>query len=127
MGRNTQRLKTIETELLESPEKQVSLTDPDSRSMKGSRGTMVAYNVQTVDTVNHLIVAHEVMNSPTDRGQLFTMADKARKVLNAKALTVVADRGYFKGKEISACHNAGLTPLVCLYERRLRGCRRVKK
>ncbi|OUS06495.1 IS1182 family transposase [Gammaproteobacteria bacterium 42_54_T18] len=105
-----QRLKAIETELLESPEKQVSLTDPDSRSMKGSRGTMVAYNVQTaVDTVNHLIVAHEVTNSPSDRGQLFTMADKARKVLSAKELTVVADRGYFKGKEILACQNAGIT------------------
>ena len=102
-------LKSIEVDLLNSPDKQVSLTDPDSRSMKGSRGIMVAYNVQTaVDTANHLIVEHEVTNSPSDRGQLFNMANKARQVMNTNELTVVADRGYFAGKEILACHNSGI-------------------
>ena len=63
------RLAAIEKALLASPDKQISLTDPDCRSMATSgRGSgMVAYNVQSaVDTTNHLIVAHEVTNVGTD-------------------------------------------------------------
>src|ERR1019366_5992103 len=75
------RLAAIEKALLASPDKQISLTDPDCRSMATSgRGSgMVAYNVQSaVDTTNHLIVAHEVTNVGTDRSQLATMAQAAK-------------------------------------------------
>src|ERR1700731_284767 len=70
------RLAAIEKAFLASPDKQISLTDPDCRSMATSgRGSgMVAYNVQSaVDITNHLIVAHEVTNVGTDRSQLATM------------------------------------------------------
>jgi len=96
--------------LLASPDKQISLTDPDCRSMATSgRGSgMVAYNVQSaVDTTNHLIVAHEVTNVGTDRSQLATMAQAAKAALRSDNLDVVADRGYFKGEEILACEQAG--------------------
>src|SRR6476619_99612 len=75
------RLAAIEKALLASPDKQISLTDPDCRSMATSgRGSgMVAYNVQSaVDTTNHLIVAHEVTNIGTDRSQLATMARRRK-------------------------------------------------
>src|SRR5216684_4096597 len=91
------RLAAIETALLASPDKQVSLTDPDCRSMATSgRGSgMVAYNVQSaVDTTNHLIVAHEVTNVGTDRSQLATIAQAAKAALRSDNLDVVADRGY---------------------------------
>jgi transposase len=99
------RLAAIEKALLASPDKQISLTDPDCRSMATSgRGSgMVAYNVQSaVDTTNHLIVAHEVTNIGTDRSQLATMAQAAKAALRSDNLDVVADRGYFKGEEILA-------------------------
>ena len=65
------RLKTIEVKLQEAPDKQVSLTDPDARSMKSRGNGIVGYNVQTVvDAEHHLIVAHEVTNKGSDRGQL---------------------------------------------------------
>ena len=72
-------LKEIEVRLNEAPDKQISLTDADARSMK-TRGTgIVGYNVQTaVDATNHLIVAHEVMNIGIDRDQLTSMAVGAR-------------------------------------------------
>lgn len=100
------RLAAIEKALLASPDKQISLTDPDCRSMATSgRGSgMVAYNVQSaVDTTNHLIVAHEVTNVGTDRSQLARMAQAAKAALCSDNLNVVADRGYFKGEEILAC------------------------
>jgi len=106
------RLKKLEARMLATPDQQVSLTDPDARSMATSgRGTgMVGYNVQTaVDAKHHLIVAHEVTNVGHDRGQLFNMAQQAKDVIGADALDAVADRGYFKGEEILACDNAGIT------------------
>jgi len=106
-----QRLQVLEAQRLEAPDKQISLTDPDARSMATSgRGTgMVGYNVQTaVDAEHHLIVAHEVTNVGNDRSQLFNMATQARDAMGAEDLSVVADRGYFKGEEILKCHQAGI-------------------
>jgi transposase len=106
------RLKKLEVRMLQAPEQQISLTDPDARSMATSgRGTgMVGYNVQTaVDAKHHLIVAHEVTNVGHDRTQLFNMAKQAKEVLGTDELDAVADRGYFKGEEILACDEAGIT------------------
>src|SRR5450756_474930 len=106
------RLKAIEKEMLAAPDQQISFTDPDSRSMATSgRGSgMVGYNVQAaVDTTNHLIVAHEVTNVGTDKSQLANMANQAKAALEAESLEAVADRGYFKGEEILACEEAGIT------------------
>ena len=108
----TSRLRSVEVERLQSPDQQVSLTDPDARSMATSgRGTgVVGYNVQTaVDSQHHLIVAHEVTNVGHDRGQLANMARQAREATGIQALQVVADRGYFKGEEILGCHQEGIT------------------
>jgi transposase len=106
-------LKEIEVVLNETPDKQISLTDPDARSMR-TRGTgVVGYNVQTaVDAKHHLIVAHEVNNIASDRGQLSSMAKQASEATGIKELTVVADRGYFKGEEILECEKAGITAVV---------------
>lgn len=108
-----QALKEIEVRLNESADKQISLTDPDARSMK-TRGTgIVGYNVQTaVDAQHHLIVAHQVTNVGIDRDQLSAMATQARTAMGAQELTAIADRGYFKSEEILACHEAGITAIV---------------
>jgi transposase len=108
-----ERLRAIETQMNASPDKQVSLTDPDARSMKNREGGIVGYNVQTaVDAEHHLIVAHEVINEGVDRDQLSTMAEKAKEAIGADELTVVADRGYFKSEGILECTQSGITPLV---------------
>jgi transposase len=110
-----QRLKGLQSQMQASPDGQVSLTDPDSRSMASQgKGTgIVGYNVQTaVDAEHHLIVAHEVTNVGSDRDQLCKMAEKAREAMGSEALTAVADRGYFKSEEILACEAAGIVPIV---------------
>lgn len=110
-----QHLETVERQLAEAPDRQISLTDPDSRSMTSSgRGTgTVGYNLQAaVDAEHHLIVAHEVTNVGNDRAQLSTMARQARDALGAECLTAFADRGYYNGVEILECDRMGITPLV---------------
>ena len=107
-----QRLKALEKAMLASPDQQISLTDPDSRSMATSgRGSgVVGYNVQVaVDTEHHLIVTHEVTNTGSDRSQLANIATQAKQVLGADHLDVVADRGYFNSPEILACEQADIT------------------
>src|SRR6201997_97656 len=105
------KLAAYEKQMLASPDHQISLTDPDSRSMATSgRGSgVVGYNVQVaVDTVNHLIVTHDVTNIGSDRSQLANVAREAKAVLQVDKLEAVADRGYFNGEEISACEQAGI-------------------
>ena len=111
LNKEMQRLAKLEAQMLETPDQQISLTDPDARSMATSgRGTgMVGYNVQTaVETKHHLIVAHEVTNTGHDRTQLSLMAKKAKEALDTKHLEVIADRGYFESEEILACEEAGI-------------------
>ena len=95
-----QRLHGLKARMLAAPDQQISLTDPDSRSMATSgRGSgVVSYNVQIpVDTEYHLIITHEVTNVGSDRAQLADIAN------------VVADRGYYNSEEILACENEGVT------------------
>jgi transposase len=106
------RLGAINAEMMKSKDQQISLTDPDARSMatSGKDTGIVGYNVQTaVDTKNHIIVAHEVTNIGTDRHQLLNMAEQARTEMGVETLDVVADRGYYEGEEIKACEEAGIT------------------
>ena len=107
-----QRLHALEIRMLATPDQQISLTDPDARSMATSgRGSgVVGYNVQTaVDTKHHLIITHEVTNIGTDRSQLASVAKEAKATLETQSLDVVADRGYFSSEEILACAEAGIT------------------
>jgi transposase len=106
------KLAGIEAQMLAAPDQQVSLTDPDSRSMATSgRGSgVVGYNVQVaVDTEHHLIVVHDVINVGNDRAQLARIAKEAKATLELDGLDVVADRGYFDSEEILACEEASIT------------------
>jgi transposase len=107
-----QRLETLKARMLKTPDQQISLTDPDARSMATSgRGSgVVGYNVQAaVDTKHHLMVAHDVTNVGTDRSQLSAIAKETKATLETDRLDVVADRGYFNSAEILACEEAGIT------------------
>lgn len=110
-----EQLNQIQSQLQTEPDRQLSLTDPDARSMATSgRGTgMVAYNVQAaVDSENHLILAHEVTNQGHDRSQLANMAAHSQDVLERQDITVVADRGYYSSEQIKACADAGVTAFL---------------
>ena len=104
------RLKKLEVQMHQAPDQQISLTDPDARSMKTRGNGIVGYNVQTaVDAEHHLIVAHEVTNTGSDRHQLYHMAQHAKEAIGSETLEVVVDRGYFTSEEILACDQAKIT------------------
>ena len=109
-----QKLKALEAAIEASPDKQVSLTDPDTRLMvTGDRLTgIVGYNVQTaVETEHHLIIAHEVTNQG-DRGQLPKMAAKAKEALGFDEIEAIADAGYYRGADLLTCRDIGVTALT---------------
>ncbi|MGA8772327.1 MAG: IS1182 family transposase [Rhodomicrobium sp.] len=110
-----ERMKAIEAQLAQQEDTQISLTDPDARSMQGTgkaTGT-VGYNVQcAVEIKNHLIVAHEVTNAVNDRSQLLSMAKQAKAALGAETMEAFADRGYYKAEEVLACEGTGILPYV---------------
>ena len=108
------RLKKWEVRMLEAPDQQLSLTDPDARSMKSRGQGIVGYNVQTVvDAQTHLIVTHDVTNVGIDRRQLSPMATKAKAVLEFDdPINVIADQGYYRSQELKACEEANITAYV---------------
>lgn len=115
MKEQMQKLKEIEAQVLNAPDQQISLTDPDARAMATNlRGAgVVGYNVQAaVDTEHHLIVAHDVTNIVTDRNQLSAMVKMAKEALAVEQIDVIADRGYFSGEQILACEAMGATTYV---------------
>jgi len=107
------KYEQIQTQLVESGERQLSLTDSDSRSMPMGQGTDVAYNVQiAVDAKHKLIVTAELTNQVTDQAQLSPMATQAKAMLEVEKLTVLADRGYYDGEEVKQCLESGITPNI---------------
>jgi transposase len=105
--------QTVQTQLEQSGQPQLSLTDPDSRSMPAGQRTVVGYNVQTaVDSKNKLIVAHEVTNAVTDQGQLAPMAAQAKQTLGVERLDATADKGYYDGEQVEQCLAQGVTPYI---------------
>ena len=107
-----QRLQDMDRALKDATDSQFSLTDPDARSMATSaRGSgFVGYNAQAAaDTETHLIVTHDVINAGHDREQLSPMAKGAKAALERDEISVLADKGYFSGSEILACHEEGIT------------------
>ena len=115
LRRQMQALREMGQQVEAAPDQQISLTDPDARSMATSgKGTgIVGYNVQmAVEAEHHLIVAHEVTNVGNDRTQLLAMGRQAQDVMACEEVTALADRGYFNGDEVLACEGTGVLPCV---------------
>jgi transposase len=110
-----QRYRSIEQRMDETGETQVSLSDPDAKSMATTARMprVVGYNVQTVvEARHHLIVTHEVTTLGYDRDALSKMATAALDVMETDEIEAIADKGYFKSEEILACEEAGITATV---------------
>jgi len=100
-------------EQLDAEQKQISVTDPDTRKMPTAHGTVVGYNAQlAVDSKHKLIAAEDVTNEVSDVGQLAGVALAAKANLAIKQAEVVADAGYYNASEVNRCVEQGLTPYI---------------
>jgi hypothetical protein len=99
--------------LEESKEKEVSLTDPDSRLMKNRGRLEPCYNSHVaVDSKNHLIVDYNVNNISSDQNQLSSIAKSAKETLGVEKIEATADTGFFGRLEIKECIDNGIIPYV---------------
>ena len=95
-------------------ENEVSLTDADSRKMKGAHGEhFIGYNVQVaVDAKHALIAVEDVAQAANDRQQLAPVATAAKAELQVATLEATADKGYHQAEQLAACAAAGITAYV---------------
>ncbi len=105
----------IKKELERTGESHICLTDPDARLMKegGSSRKNASYNVQTsVDAKYNLIVNYDVVQDANDKCQLSNMAVESKEILGSKNLEVLADTGYYSGKEVKKCLDNEIIPYI---------------
>lgn len=108
-----ERHEELRKRLEESGQRQISLTDPDSRLMKSQGDMKVCFNAQiAVDAKHHLIVADDVTNEVNDEWQLAPMALAAKEALGVETLEVAADAGYYVGTQVVECEANGITPFA---------------
>ena len=105
--------KELLAQLQDGEDKQVSVTDPDTRKMPTAQGMMVGYNAQVaVDAKHKLIAAEDVTNEVTDFKQLANVALAAKVNLELKQAEAVADAGYYNAAEVSRCAEQGITAYI---------------
>ena len=106
--------EAMQKEMKEKGTGEISTTDPDARMMAvNNNGVDVCYNVQTaVDQKNKLVVGYEVINNPSDQGQLSTMAKQAKKTLDVDKIKALADKGYYSTPDLKECEDEGIETYV---------------
>jgi len=108
-----EKYESYQRKLKQSGENEISTTDPDSRLMANHNNVEVSYNVQTtVDAKHKLIADFKVTQKPNDLGELDNMALRAKKLFRNKTFEVLADKGYYKPKDLKKCTENGITVYI---------------
>jgi len=108
-----EKYESYQRKLKQSGENEISTTDPDSRLMANHNNVEVSYNVQTtVDAKHKLIADFKVTQKPNDLGELDNMALRAKRLFRNKTFEVLADKGYYKPKDLKKCTENGITVYI---------------
>jgi len=107
--------KSLEKQLKESGEKQISISDPESRQiMLRNNITEVAYNVQTtVDAKNNIPIDYKVTNE-NDSKAMGNMVQRAKSILRTNEFTVLYDKGFHTGSELKTTQQLGVETIVAI-------------
>jgi transposase len=113
LKRSKKELEEIRKRMEESGKNEISLTDPDSRSMKNNGRIEVCYNAElAVDKKEHIVVNYDVTNEANDAKQLSPMAKGTKEILGVEKLDVTADSGFANMAQIKDCIESGITPYL---------------
>ena len=107
------KYQEIKKELLKSDDKQISLTDPDSRAVILLRNIVnVGYNVQASSDAKHKLLIEYNTGDVNDTHALAPMAIATKDLLLSDHLNILADKGYHTGEELQKCRENGITTFV---------------
>jgi transposase len=108
-----QGYREAEQQLKTTGEEQISLTDPDARSVMFQRNSVqVGYNVQaSVDSKNKLLSEYDT-GDVNDTHALAQMAIATKELLQVEQMDVLADKGYHTGGELMECEKENITTYV---------------
>ena len=94
----------IEKQLKESGQTQISLTDPEARSVVLHRNIInVGYCIQAGCDSKHKLFINNDTGTVNDTYALSTMALDAKNLLALDTINVLTDKGYTTGKHIAIC------------------------
>jgi transposase len=113
--RNEKRSKyqQLQKELEVSGEEQISLTDPDSRSVILHKNIInVGYNIQASSDAKHKLLVEFDTGDVNDTHVLASMATQTKELLGVESMKVLADKGYHTGSELAQCSEDGITTYV---------------
>ena len=108
-----QEYKQLEKELKDTGEAQISLTDPDAKSVVMHRNIVnVGYNIQaSSDQKNKLLVLADT-GSVNDTRALAPVALATKELLGRSSMIVLADKGYNTGEQLQVCKDNDITTYV---------------
>jgi len=107
--------RNIEKQLKESGEKQISISDPESRQiMIRNNITEVAYNIQsTVDAKHNIPIDYKVTNE-NDTKAMGNMVQRTKSILGTNEFTVLYDKGFHTGSELKTAQKLGVETIVAI-------------
>jgi transposase len=110
----------LQQQLSDTTDRQVSTTDPDSRSILVTKAIVeVAYNTQNaVDDKYNLVVHTEATNRNDGKAlhQAATQAKENMQLQKDDTLMVLADKGYHTGAELKQCQSDNMITHVAYKE-----------
>lgn len=116
----TIKYDTLQQQLNDTADKQISTTDRDSRSIIIVKSIVeVAYNTQNAVDDKHNLIVHTQATNTNDGKALHTAATKAKTNLQLQkedTLMVLADKGYHTGAELQQCQQDNIITHVAYKE-----------
>ena len=111
---------TLQEQLNNTDDKQISITDPDSRSILITKSIVeVAYNTQNAVDDKHNLIVHTQATNTNDGKALHNAAMQAKINLQLQKedeLMILADKGYHTGAELQQCQQDNMVTHVAYKE-----------
>lgn len=101
--------KSLEKQLNESEENQISLTDKDAKAvMVGPLTSTIGYCIQAATDSKHKLFVHADIGGSTDQKELAPVALEVKSLLGLTRFRTLSDAGYTTGNQLTLCKAANI-------------------